>query len=130
MTSRSVSADRSRSSASPRPRGCFSGKRSAMSLSRRRGGCRAAAASGGKEEAARAAREPLAVVERALEAEAPHFVDFVDQTLDERYPGLTTMTTEAAGVYTTLDLHLQRLAQDAVRNDLPQVDKLLSRRKR
>jgi penicillin-binding protein 1B len=33
-------------------------------------------------------------------------------------------------VYTTLDLHLQRVAQDAVRNGLTRVDKLLSRRKR
>ena len=83
-----------------------------------------------QEAADRAAREPLAVVERALEAEAPHFVDFVGQSLDERYPGLTTTTTEAVDVYTTLDLHLQRLAQDAVRNGLTRVDKLLSRRKR
>src|SRR5438034_11743856 len=40
------------------------------------------------------------------------------------------MTTEGVDVYTTLDLHLQRLAQDAVRTGLTQVDKLLSRRKR
>ena len=77
-----------------------------------------------------AALEPLAIVERALEAEAPHFVDFVDSTLDELYPGLTTTTNEAVDVYTTLDLHLQRLAQDAVRTGLTSVDKLLSRRKR
>ena len=83
-----------------------------------------------KEAADRAALEPLAVVERALEAEAPHFVDFVDRTLDELYPGLTTTTDEAVDVYTTLDLHLQRLAQDAVRTGLTSVDKLLSRRKR
>lgn len=83
-----------------------------------------------QEAADRAAREPLGVVERALEAEAPHFVDFVDQSLDERYPGLTTTTIEAVDVYTTLDLHLQRFAQDAVRSGLTQVDTLLSRRKR
>jgi penicillin-binding protein 1B len=83
-----------------------------------------------QDTADRAAGEALAVVERALEAEAPHFVDFVDQSLDEQYPGLTTTTTEAVDVYTTLDLHLQRVAQDAVRNGLTQVDKLLSRRKR
>ena len=83
-----------------------------------------------QEAADRAVREPFKVVERALEAEAPHFVDFVDRSLDERYPGLTTTTTEAVDVYTTLDLHLQRIAQDAVRNGLTQVDKLLSRRKR
>ena len=33
--------------------------------------------------AERAAQEPLVVVQRALEAEAPYFVDFVGQTLDD-----------------------------------------------
>ena len=80
--------------------------------------------------AERAAHEPLAVVQRALEAEAPYFVDFVGQTLADDYPGLTTTTTQAVEVYTTLDLHLQRLAQDAVRNGLTRVDQLLSRRRR
>jgi len=77
-----------------------------------------------------ASQEPLAIVERALEAEAPHFVDFVGQTLAEDYPGLTTKTNQAVDVMTTLDLHLQRLAQDAVRNGLTHVDELLARRKR
>jgi penicillin-binding protein 1B len=78
----------------------------------------------------RASHEPLVVVQRALEAEAPYFVDYVGQTLDEQYPGLTTKTTQAVEVYTTLDLHLQRLAQDAVRDGLTRVDELLSRRRR
>jgi len=82
------------------------------------------------EEADRAARDPLTLVPRALEAEAPHFVDFVDQTLDEQYPGLTTTATLSVDVYTTLDLHLQRVAQDAVRSGLTNVDQLLSRRRR
>jgi penicillin-binding protein 1B len=77
-----------------------------------------------------AAKEPLAVVPRALEAEAPYFVDYVGQTLDDQYPGLTTTNDEAVDVYTTLDFHLQRLAQDAVRDGLTHVDQLLSRRKR
>src|SRR5207248_8393216 len=59
-----------------------------------------------------------------------YFVDFVNQGLAEGYPGLTTKNDEAVDVYTTLDLHLQRLAQDAVRNGLTDVDQLLSRRKR
>jgi penicillin-binding protein 1B len=83
-----------------------------------------------QDVADRATHEPLTVVQRALEAEAPYFVDFVGQTLDEEYPGLTTTTTEAVDVYTTLDLHLQRLAQDAVRDGLTHVDQLLSRRRR
>jgi penicillin-binding protein 1B len=83
-----------------------------------------------QEAADRAVHEPLVVVQRALEAEAPYFVDFVGQTLADHYPGLTTTTTQAVDVYTTLDLHLQRLAQDAVRGGLTHVDQLLSRRKR
>ena len=40
-----------------------------------------------QEAADRAIHEPLVVVQRALEAEAPYFVDFVGQTLGEQYPG-------------------------------------------
>jgi penicillin-binding protein 1B len=82
------------------------------------------------DAADRAAHEPLIVVQRALEAEAPYFVDFVGQTLADQYPGLTTTTTQAVDVYTTLDLHLQRMAQDAVRDGLTHVDELLAHRKR
>jgi penicillin-binding protein 1B len=82
------------------------------------------------EAAERGCREPLQVVPAAVDAEAPHFVDFVGQTLSEQYPGLTTTTNQEVDVYTTLDLHLQRLAQDAVRDGLGRVDQLLSRRKR
>ena len=84
-----------------------------------------------KQEAAdKASQEPLTIVQRALEAEAPYFVDYVGQTLGDQYPGLTTTTTQSVEVYTTLDLHLQRLAQDAVRDGLTRVDQLLSRRRR
>jgi penicillin-binding protein 1B len=83
-----------------------------------------------EEDAQKAAREPLTIVARALEAEAPYFVDYVNQTLAEQYPGLTSSTDQPVNVYTTLDLHLQRLAQDAVRDGLTNVDQLLARRKR
>jgi penicillin-binding protein 1B len=82
------------------------------------------------EIAERASQEPLVPVQRALEAEAPYFVDFVNQGLADSYPGLTTKTNQAVDVYTTLDLHLQRIAQDAVRSGLTKVDELLSRRRR
>ena len=45
-------------------------------------------------------------------------------------PGLTTTTNQAVDVYTTLDLHLQRVAQDAVRDGLTNVDELVSRKRR
>jgi penicillin-binding protein 1B len=83
-----------------------------------------------EDAAERAAKEPLAIVARALEAEAPYFVDYVNQTLAEDYPGLAATTDKTVDVYTTLDLHLQRLAQDAVRDGLTNVDQLLSHRKR
>jgi len=82
------------------------------------------------EIAERASREPLVVVQRALESEAPYFVDFVAQTLGDQYPGLSTRTAQAVDVYTTLDLHLQRIAQDAVRDGLTRDDELLPKRKR
>jgi len=82
------------------------------------------------ELAEQTSKEPLTIVQRALEAEAPYFVDYVGQTLTEDYPGLTTTTDEAVDVHTTLDLHLQRIAQDAVRGGLLKVDDLLARRKR
>ena len=81
------------------------------------------------DAAERASMEPLSPVARALDAEAPYFVDFVGETLAEQFPAVT-QTTEAVDVYTTLDLHLQRLAQDAVTNGIAKVDQLLSRRRR
>jgi penicillin-binding protein 1B len=82
-----------------------------------------------EDAARRTAAEPIQVVQRALEAQAPYFVDYVGQTLAEQYPGVT-QTSGALDVYTTLDIHLQRLAQDALRDGLTHVDSLLSRRKR
>jgi penicillin-binding protein 1B len=81
------------------------------------------------DAAAAAVKEPLTPVARALDAEAPYFVDFVGQALAEQFPAVT-QTTDAVDVYTTLDLHLQRLAQDAVSTGITKVDQLLSRRKR
>jgi penicillin-binding protein 1B len=91
-----------------------------------------AMASGGfvtEDAAERASKEPLAPVARALDAEAPYFVDFVGQVLAEQFPSLT-QSTQPVDVYTTLDLHLQRFAQDAISSGIAKVDQLLSRRKR
>ena len=50
--------------------------------------------------------------------------------ISDQFSKLTTVPNQAMEVYTTLDLHLQRVAQDAVRDGLTKVDELLSRRKR
>jgi penicillin-binding protein 1B len=77
-----------------------------------------------QEAADRASREPVQIVPRALESEAPHFVDYLTQELQER-----TKATGAVDVYSTLDLHLQRIAQDAVRDGLIRVDGMLNKRR-
>jgi penicillin-binding protein 1B len=76
------------------------------------------------DAADRASHEPLQVVARALESEAPYFVDYVSQDLQEKLK-----TADAVDVYTTLDLHLQRLAQEAVRTGLDKVDAILAKRR-
>ncbi len=78
------------------------------------------------DAAERAGREPLQVAQRALEIEAPYFVDYVSDELQERYKDVSG----AVDVYTTLDLNLQRIAQDAMRDGLTRVDELLARRRR
>lgn len=78
---------------------------------------------------AAALAEPLQVAARALDFEAPYFMDYVADELDARHPGVA-QATEGLEVYTTLDLNLQRAAQDAVRAGLADVDATLARRKR
>ena len=73
--------------------------------------------------------EPLIVASRAFDNEAPYFVDYVSSLVDEKYGGLLK-TDAAVDVYTTLDLHLQRLAQEALAEGMAQVDKQLAARKR
>jgi len=81
------------------------------------------------DQAARAVREPLQVVARAVDNEAPYFVDMVGQQVNEQFPGVTARPG-ATDVHTTLDMNLQRGALDAVRRGLARVDQLLARRKR
>jgi penicillin-binding protein 1B len=81
------------------------------------------------DAASRASSEPLVVVQRALEAQAPYFVDLVGQTMAERLPGVAGATS-ALDVYTTLDIHLQRIAQDVMREGILRVDEILARRRK
>ncbi len=81
------------------------------------------------ETAARASRTPLRVVARAVDNEAPYFVDMVGAQVAQAFPGVTAQAGQV-DVYTTLDLNLQRAALDAVRDGLANVDRLLARRRR
>ena len=82
-----------------------------------------------RDESISASKEPLRVATRALENEAPYFVDYVSQQVHEKFSGLLKRD-RAVDVYTTLDLHLQRFAQEAVDEGIAQVDKLLAKKKK
>ena len=78
-----------------------------------------------REAADRAAGEPLRVVDRAVDNQAPYFVDMVSRQVAQAFPGLTA-DTGRVDVFTTLDLNLQRAAIDAVSDGLAEVDLLLA----
>lgn len=82
-----------------------------------------------EDAATRAQQEPIAVVARAVDNEAPYFVDYIGDVLDTSFPGVTAKPG-VLDIYTTLDLNLQRYAQQAIRDGIASVDKILARRKR
>jgi penicillin-binding protein 1B len=82
-----------------------------------------------RDAATRAQGDPITVVTRAVDNEAPYFVDYLGEQLQAEFPGIT-QRTGALDIYTTLDLNLQRYAQEAVRGGLARVDETLARRRR
>jgi penicillin-binding protein 1B len=82
-----------------------------------------------KEAATKATAEPFTISARALENEAPYFVDYVSDLVDDQYSGMLKKDA-AVDVYTTLDLQLQRFAQEAVGDGIAQVDKQLAAKKK
>jgi len=78
--------------------------------------------------AERAGREPMQTVARAMETEAPYFVDLLGQTLADQYPGLLS-GTKPVDIWTTLDSDLQRIAQQAVQAGAVSIDAQLARNK-
>jgi penicillin-binding protein 1B len=81
------------------------------------------------DAAERATNDPITVLTRAVDNEAPYFVDYLGEELEAGFPGIT-QRPGALDVFTTLDLNLQRYAQDAVRDGMARVDQVLSRRRR
>ena len=59
--------------------------------------------------------------------DAPYFVDLVRQQLGQRYDA-KDLTTQNLSIYTTLDLHLQGLAQRALERGLDRVQELIRKR--
>jgi penicillin-binding protein 1B len=84
----------------------------------------------GDRDYAIATETPLAVVSGPAESnEAPYFVDLVNDDLEKRFPGYD-FQAHSAKIYTTLDLNLQKAANDAVMAGMKQVDDIVRRQKR
>ncbi len=77
-----------------------------------------------------AVESPLKVVFGQAESkDAPYFVDLVNDDLEKRFPG-TDFQKESARIYTTLDLDLQKFANQAVAIGMKRVDDLARKRRR
>ena len=72
--------------------------------------------------------QPLRAELSALDsAEAPYFVDLVGKQLAQRYEA-KDLQTQNLSIHTSLDLHLQGLAQTALAKGLGAVDKLIKKK--
>jgi penicillin-binding protein 1B len=70
-----------------------------------------------------ALQEPLRIAPVLNEGkDAPYFVDFVRQELARSYPS-DVLTSEGLQIYTALDMHLQKLAEDALQTGLTELEK-------
>jgi penicillin-binding protein 1B len=77
-----------------------------------------------------AAETPLKLVNGASESsDAPYFVDLLNDDLEKRFPGYD-FQAHSDKIYTTLDLNLQRAANEAVAIGMKQVDDIARKQKR
>ncbi len=75
-----------------------------------------------------ALKAPLLVERPSVDtADAPYFVDLVRRQLGQRYDP-KDLTTQNLSIYTTLDLHLQALAQRALARGLDRVQEMIRKR--
>lgn len=77
-----------------------------------------------------AVESPLKVqIGQAESREAPYFVDLVNEDLDKRFPN-TDFQQVSARIYTTIDLDLQKFANEAVSIGMKKVDEIARKQKR
>lgn len=76
-----------------------------------------------QEEAAREEIESVEFQERGANFKAPHFVQYVQEILEERY-GERVVEQGGLRVTTTLDLELQEKAEDIVKEEIEKVENL------
>jgi penicillin-binding protein 1B len=84
----------------------------------------------GDRDYAVAVEAPLKLVSGPAESsDAPYFVDMLNDDLDKRFPGYD-FHARSDKIYSTLDLDLQKAANEAVAIGMKQVDELVHKQKR
>src|SRR5260370_23138319 len=77
-----------------------------------------------------ATESPLKAVNGASESsDAPYFVDLLNEDLEKRFPGYD-FQANSDRIYTSLDLDLQRAANEAVTLGMKQADDIVRKQKR
>ncbi|MCA1633017.1 MAG: PBP1A family penicillin-binding protein [Acidobacteria bacterium] len=79
-----------------------------------------------EEQRSAAAAEPVRVAASdGRDATAPYFIDYVNRGVEARYSGATVPEEgRALRVYTTIDLELQRMAEEAVHTQIARLEKV------
>lgn len=80
-----------------------------------------------RADAERAGRESVEVARQALDTAAPYFIDLIGQTLTDQFPGLLN-SPERVDIFTSLDIGLQRIAQEAVSAGVIHIDAQLAKK--
>jgi penicillin-binding protein 1B len=77
-----------------------------------------------------ASEAPIAVAHGAAQStEAPYYVDLVGEELQSKFQD-ADFQSNAARIYTTLDMRLQRAAADAIRSGMQNVDEQIRKQRR
>ena len=84
-----------------------------------------------QDEARAAAAEPVSVaaLER-VDATAPYFIDYVSRVVESRLSPSVAESGQSLRVYTTLDLDLQQVAEEAVGRQLARLEKVFKGKRR
>ncbi|HXG65070.1 MAG TPA: PBP1A family penicillin-binding protein, partial [Blastocatellia bacterium] len=67
---------------------------------------------------------------RALNSNAPYFVDYLQQQLSKGEVAARDLARQSYRIYTTIDMDLQRAADKAVNDTLAELDKIFAKRKK
>ncbi|MFL6282030.1 MAG: transglycosylase domain-containing protein [Pyrinomonadaceae bacterium] len=83
-----------------------------------------------RESARAAADEPVRVAPtERTDATAPYFIDYVNRFVESRLPSSDAEGAQGLRVYTTIDLELQRLAEEAIARQTERLEKVFKGRR-